>query len=74
MFNFSPVPSRRCRFGLNILNIILGQCAWHNTHLVEPTVVDAATDDGTGRREQTHDAHVQANIDRQHEQAAGAAG
>lgn len=38
------------------------------THLVEPTVVDVTIDDRTWRREETHDAHVQTNVDHQHEQ------
>ena len=44
------------------------------THLVEPTVIDATIDDRTGRREETHDTHVEANVDHQHKHAVKVAG
>lgn len=40
-----------------------------DTNLVEPTIVDAAVDNRTGRREKTNDTDVQAHVDGQHERA-----
>lgn len=52
----------------HILLSLLKPC----NYLAEPTVVDTTVDDRTGRREETHHAHVQANVDHQHEHAVDA--